>query len=253
MATAAPCASSIAFGVGCHHEKGIHYLGDSKYEKAISSFTKSLKLVMQLLNAQEEEQVEVHSNGIPISPRTLDGVLPTSFFHQPRKDCNSQHSTFTRHKRNNSFGFIFRNPIYFHSQDVEHRLCHKTYASLAYILLYNLALAHHLQAVDGTDGGGKSSQAILKKSLCLYQAAHSVEMKERIPLTIMQTMAIVNNVGHIHSAMQNANMANECFHRLLSAIMIIKDRGDEDSIQQLDGFLVNVTHLILVPSTAVAA
>ena len=111
--------------------------------------------------------------------------------------------------------------------------------------------------IEGMTSGkfkdGFSGKQELRKSLWLYDAANSVRMQENLSLNVIQSMAIVNNMGHIHSVLKNSGKAKLCFKHLLRLIMIVNDADGEESIEELDGFLMNVTSLILAAQTCAVA
>jgi len=234
---------SIAF-ITHQNNKGIDCLRNTNYEEAISVFAKALREVRQLLN------LPPNSANVDDAITEEIGIQYASFIQISMLPDASSISL-----RHDKAPFIFKDPIFFNSQPGPMTMppCYKLYASLSYIMLYNLALTHHIQAVEAEN---EVSLTKLRKALWLYEAALSIQMKENISLTVMQTMAIVNNIGHIHSVRKDTEKARDCFQRLLSAIMIVKDciaEEQQESMQQLDGFLANVSPLILKQSCAGAA
>lgn len=234
-------SSSIAnsfFSASHQNEEGIHYLESANFAEAISAFSESLSVMKQLLSVHHNQD-EVTD----ISPQP-ETYLPAYFVQ--RKEW-SKHAAPLHH--GGSYPFIFRNPIIFNVPEVE-RLCHKSFAGMSYTILYNLALTHHLKAIEDDNG---ISRKHLRKSLWLYEAANAVRIREKLSLTVTQNMALVNNIGYIHSVLKNEEKAQECFEILLSTMMVVKDCGEREAIEQLDGFLVNVTPLILEKQTSAVA
>ena len=100
----------------------------------------------------------------------------------------------------------------------------------------------------------REQEARLKRALRLYEFAYHVQTKEQISLNNMQTMALVNNIGHIHRVLKNEEEASQCFQHLLSVIMyVVGDCGERESNDHLDGFLANVMPLILQQSPSASA
>jgi hypothetical protein len=144
--------------------------------------------------------------------------------------------------------FIFRSPIYIPSHAGTDHTSSMYYEKSSFMLLYNLALTHHLSALDGNN-----TQKRLQKALKLYELAYSIQMTEDIQLTVLHTMAIVNNLGMAHAALDDKEKSQQCLQHLLSSVMFLHDCNDQDSIEQMDGFIANVMSLILMPSSAPAA
>jgi tetratricopeptide (TPR) repeat protein len=124
-------------------------------------------------------------------------------------------------------------------------------ASIA--IIFNLALAHHLSALHGPLNRPMS---ILKKAIALYELAYTVQMQEDAELSVEFTMAIVNNLGHIHRLLGDLEKTNQCFRHLLSTILLLRSYGGEysdSSCYHNDTFVYSVSHLILRENAAGAA
>lgn len=128
---------------------------------------------------------------------------------------------------------------------------HTYHVKLSFVLLYNLALAHHLSALESDVPSNKK----LRKALSLYELAYTVQVTEDMPLTIVQTMAIVNNLGHVHALLGSIDQSEHCFQHLLSTILMVNDcaggmQGQETTIvPHMDGFVSNVLNLMLEHGT----
>lgn len=144
-------------------------------------------------------------------------------------------------------GFVFKEPIMVLPQSLI-QPGYTFYVKLSFIQLYNLALSHHLCALSKTN-----PEPFLRKALALYELAYTIHVSEDIELTILQSMAIVNNLGHLHKELDDLDKSRQCFENLLTTLMFVKDCGEQDSNHMLDGFLSNVMPLILVGSKPAAA
>lgn len=247
----------IASLVARNNEKGVSNLESANYEQAILVFCKSLGLVKKLicLHQQQEEKEDGENDIISsLSYQSSVQLIPACFLQRTKRTYETTASSSSTHNNGNDNyytndnHFVFKNPIIYNEQEVQ-QCCRKPCAALSYIILYNLALAYHLQAIKD----GFSGKQELRKSLWLYDAANSVRMQENLSLNVIQSMAIVNNMGHIHSVLKNSGKAKLCFKHLLRLIMIVNDADGEESIEELDGFLMNVTSLILAAQTCAVA
>jgi tetratricopeptide (TPR) repeat protein len=97
------------------------------------------------------------------------------------------------------------------------------------------------------------SRTKLLKALSLYELAYRLQRDEDTEATVLQQMAIVNNVGSIHGALQQVECSRQCFENLLSTIMFVKDCGEADSVQDMDGFLSNTLPLMSIAGCTFAA
>jgi len=249
----------IASLVSRNNDKGIKHLESANYRQAILVFCKSLGLVKQLIFLHQQQQEVNGENDRIISPLSSQSSaaqpVPAYFLQRTERayetttaSCSTHNNGNDDHYYTNDNHFVFKSPIIYNEQEVQ-RGCRKPCAALSYIILYNLALAYHLQAIKD----GFSRKQDLRKSLWLYDAANSVRMQENLSLTVIQSMAIVNNIGHVHSVLRNKGKATLCFKHLLRLIMVVNAADGEESLEELDGFLMNVTSLILAAQTCAVA
>ena len=125
-------------------------------------------------------------------------------------------------------------------QSVESSPTYAFLIKLSFIQLYNLALSHHLCGLRR-----QSQEHSLRKAISLYELAYTIHVSEDVELTILQSMAIVNNLGQLHKRLNDIEKSHQCFENLLTTLMFVKDCGEQDCHQLLDGFLSNVMSVIL--------
>jgi hypothetical protein len=164
-------------------------------------------------------------------------------------------------------GFVHRFPLLIPKCCIE-EACDIGF-TLSWIILYNLALAHHLKAVSMDDPtcecgsrSNKSKMGILKQALRLYELAyqlhvdhirvpklhagtHEKEQDRRMIDSLRFTMIISNNLGEIHREAGNMTKHRMCLQHLLSAIMYMVDKNIValDS-SEMDGFYRNVSPIL---------
>ena len=123
---------------------------------------------------------------------------------------------------------------------------------LAYCILYNLALTHHLHAVSVQDP--HKSWKHMQKAASLYELAHNLHVSEHIPQTYIETMAMINNLGHVFHFLGEIDKADKCSKHLLSCLMVVLDISDHGSDNEIvEGFLGNVLPLIVQSDQPAAA
>jgi tetratricopeptide (TPR) repeat protein len=159
----------------------------------------------------------------------------------------------------NHDGFVYRRPLLVPKRCVEEG--HYMGISLSLIILYNLALAHHLKAIsmisqsecDALSSPDKEKMQALKKALQLYQLAYQLQLDQNGGY-LRFTMIISNNLGEIHRVAGNAKKHIMLLHHLLSAIMFMVDRKLVvlDSTE-MDGFYHNVSQIMMSNKCAKAA
>jgi hypothetical protein len=147
-------------------------------------------------------------------------------------------------------GYIYQQPIRVNPRAIEEGHCMGIVLPL--ILTFNLALAHHLSALQAP----KISRAKLQRVLRLYELAYRWQMEEEDAQvdSIRFTMIIANNLSEIHRAVSNHDKHQKCLQHLLSTLMFVVDcHENERNAMDMDGFLRNTSELILHSRCAGAA
>lgn len=212
-----------------------------KYDVAITMLTKSLKMVKLVMSGDFMISGKRNSDCDDLRVRNgmaCDFVRSTS-------------SSFERTFENGGIcsGSIFCDPICMASVLPSEEL--EKCEVLSYVILYNLALSYHLRGMDEEEHHLKV--AYLQKALTLYEHAHHILSSQDIELSLLHTMAIASNLGHIHHVVGDEQRAQMCFQHLLSTILYVVDCGEGSKIETFDGFFRNVMSLICTSSPAPAA
>ncbi len=118
------------------------------------------------------------------------------------------------------------------------------------LVTFNFALANHristLKAADPAE-----AQQMLRNAAKLYELAFSMQQEEGFTNNTLFTLATVNNLGLIHSQLNDRTAANQCFEYLLSTLMYLTDCSKGSDF--FDGFFRNATTLIPKTESAPAA
>jgi hypothetical protein len=146
--------------------------------------------------------------------------------------------------------FVYRHPIFITSESD----CNcENEAALIVILVFNIALSHHLIALDLADDDAKRP-LILKRAVRLYKLGYSMQMEEsNVRLSLTYNMATVNNWAQISKELNNKPQSKRLFKHLLRSLMIIIDSGATDEIDEMDGFMGNASKMILRDCSFAAA
>lgn len=225
------------------NNEGIRLINGGNYVDAMKSISRGLGIVKRSIVLLENSTLDSDS-----MDTEEDQCLIGQFFEiTPR--CQSSALKKLTHAAKVEKPFIFSSPIYIPAaSDETVGQTHRYLVTVSFIMLYNLALTHHLSAVDGS-----LCMKTLRKALSLYELAYAIQSTEELELSVLQTMAIVNNIGQIHIALGQEKEAKSCFEHLLSTIMFVSDCGGIDSMENLDGFMCNVMSLIFKGSSAAPA
>ena len=90
----------------------------------------------------------------------------------------------------------------------------------------------------------------------LYQLAFRLlQTDEGASFSILLSLVLSNNLGHVLKDMDDHQRANQCFEQLLSAIVYITDCKAHEDVEghDLRGFIQSTSHLVLKTSAAAAA
>ena len=144
--------------------------------------------------------------------------------------------------------YVFHRPICVSDQIIR---SHKSIEYLSYAIIFNLALAQHLNFMES------KSENSLRKAISLYEFAQRLLVLQNLEVSALHPMAILNNLGHAHDCLRNVSKAHMCFKQLLMAIMYVTESGESCAALvgdlTLDGFFRNALPLVGTICTAPAA
>ena len=186
--------------------------------------------------------------------------------------------------------FIYREPIFIETnKDDDDDGCGvvdlEDYSTtISVTCVFNLALAHHLTAIDqqdSTDDDDTNEQQRLRVALRLYEVCYLMQRNSLDQaaknsntsssssciekMSLSHTLGLVNNSGQIHKSLHQYKRANRLFQHLLSSLVLVSemdetdtgigpDGGDDNNIDQLEGLWKTASQLVLTnPEVASAA
>jgi hypothetical protein len=213
------------------------------YDNAISSLQRAVKKVRLAISSDltPDQYLEDVVAGV-------DDDRPLCSFLSTDSSC------FLKSVRNDSQHTIFRSPIFLNQPlPLTNSLF---YEKISYVIVYNLALAYHLKAMT-SQLSRRMIFITFERALRQYENALCVLMgSPEIDFSILHTLAIVCNLGHLHCVLGNKERSDLCYQNLLSTMIYLVDGGEVDTIEgtiPLDGFFSNVMPLISNMSSAPAA
>jgi hypothetical protein len=216
---------------------GARLLHEGRYNAAAYAFVQALKQVQCLMRKEKADSKLISCFSY--------GLLKPSTQIPAKKDWMMELS---------SHGFVFSNPVLVDEADAvcgERRSLLKVFL----IILFNTGLIHHIQSYMVDSAANRS--ALQTKAFRSYAFAYKMLVKERLELSIVFLMAIVNNLGQLHASQGNESKATVCFRQLLSHLLLYTERcklQECQSPQDLGGFFQNVMGVLLGdPEVAPAA
>jgi len=259
-----------------------------KYKEGVALLTKALKLTKQ-------ETIEHGDTRTPCSCAScrFEAVLPSTEAvqqqhllhdlnnsgHRPRH-LQQELQQFKRQQYpsgpsetiekggNEEGGFVYRRPIFANRESIEEN--HYMGVTLVWILLFNLALAHHLMYLEGgeMDDGNTEKEKYFRKAVKLYELAYQSHLDSTSDVdkdncdddddygSLRFAVIVSNNVGQIHRVAGNTSQSEECLQHLLRVIMYVVECqlvGSVLSQTELDDLYGNVTPIMLEDVCASAA
>merc|ERR1711977_434342 len=131
------------------------------------------------------------------------------------------------------------------------------------IVMYNLALTLHLQAIEADDGdcerttteakstrrssSGMSRRAkrLFSRARKLYELAFEMHIDESCEdVNLLFTLALINNLGLIYDRIGEKSRSETCFGNMLSTMMYLTDSNESSNVKQWDGLLSNVMDIL---------
>eukprot|EP00536_Pseudo-nitzschia_multiseries_P012494 jgi/Psemu1/208843/e_gw1.481.21.1 len=208
-----------------------------------------------------------------LSSRTL--ARRTVFWRPPRNESNRAATTKIQEDLEQDdldCGYIYRQPIRVPCEG------HVMGSTIFLIIVFNLALARHLEAVDCVHSK-REQHKLVGKTLSLYQLAYSWQLKllrkNNTKVTknrhskpfaycssvrsIRFNMIILSNLSQIHRLVNDYQKYKRCLQYLLSTVMVVVEYNSRNSTRShgrrttpedpramnLNGFLQNATPVIL--------
>eukprot|EP00980_Cylindrotheca_fusiformis_P031369 scaffold26259_cov108-Cylindrotheca_fusiformis.AAC.3 len=115
--------------------------------------------------------------------------------------------------------YVYRQPIHIAS-DIESGSRGKQF--IASILMFNLALGHHLMFEEQDD---EIAEPYLQKALMMYELAFDLQKtNEFFDSNYIFVVAILNNVATIHLYQDERDLAKQYFEQVLSILMFVIGR-----------------------------
>lgn len=231
------------------NNQGVRCLESGRFEEAICIFTEGLSIVKRELLHDEHSVSESHES--MVTEPAVDDAGNSDSLHSPQRrlslcepttENNTPPSLAEREMIETTLfsdqPHVYKAAIRISESDLQELV--PSYVNISFIVLFNLALSHHLSAIQHNMCPNK-----LNKALTLYELAYALQMREQIPAPIIYSMALVNNLAQIHRHMKRESSARQCFEHLLATIMLITTSGQGSLLDHADGFFLNLMHLVL--------
>jgi hypothetical protein len=241
------------------NNQGVAHLHRGHFHDAVRSLSDALMRLKQLLLLDEEDSVHQMSSCQQEATEAIKIDIPSFFGAAGGGFLKKKNQSLFTNASTNTQNFIFRKAFIIPGNvGVGNR--RSSNIRYAIICLFNLALSHHLWALDDRLSGcpeGEAGGSRLLASARLYKLAYKLLMQaEDLEMAPVFALAITNNLWQIHNTSEDHAKAELCLEHLLSSLMFFCDRDDirTQLIDCMDGFISNVMSLLLKDNmTALAA
>jgi hypothetical protein len=218
------------------------------YDDAVVSFTNVLQTLNPLMNntapvtvfEQTTDLYNGYSTSTTATPATVSAQQPTKDTPScslSRQQTNMPLSSSRQEESQEETPehFIFRDPIEIpfdvvSSSEPSRNLVNK----FVVVIMYNLALSVHLSAIQYNDISS------LQRARKLYELAFQMHLEESCDVTLLYSLALMNNLGLIYHVLGEEERSKTCFKNMLATMMYLLESDEAKTIKQWDGLLSNV-------------
>ena len=193
------------------------------------SFEKAIDMLNQALAAVQKDELNESSsaeNSRKFSTRNCTTGRPSGKYLST--------SNKRRKELDDRAAFLYSRPVY-----VSHVPQAEGHAFLSWVIIFNFALCHHLMALRAVDSKNKHENLVA--SLKLYEVAASMETDATFQIESTYFMAMINNAAQICEMLHRPRQAKQHLSQMLALIMITIESGEADTVEEFDGYLLNVT------------
>eukprot|EP00534_Pseudo-nitzschia_fraudulenta_P005869 CAMPEP_0201179438 /NCGR_PEP_ID=MMETSP0851-20130426/113346_1 /ASSEMBLY_ACC=CAM_ASM_000631 /TAXON_ID=183588 /ORGANISM="Pseudo-nitzschia fraudulenta, Strain WWA7" /LENGTH=343 /DNA_ID=CAMNT_0047463421 /DNA_START=55 /DNA_END=1086 /DNA_ORIENTATION=- len=163
----------------------------------------------------------------------------------------------TRVVKKQDEAFVYSRPLRVNQKSIDEH--HYMGSTLSVIILFNIALAHHLKAIELLPVLADHSDrlAILQQPLKLYELAYQLQVdrtegqrsnvcNEENLVNLRFMMLVTNNISDIHRIAGNAKKYKMCLEHLLNAMMFMNHNGRVDILapKERDGMYDNLSPIL---------
>jgi tetratricopeptide (TPR) repeat protein len=143
--------------------------------------------------------------------------------------------------------FVYRSPLKISLEVLDEQEMDEF--DLNCIILFNMALANHAWGLEEEENKRKRR---LQKALKLYELCFQMQVDLGC-LGITTILGLVNNCASIYNLLERTQRSEKFYKHMLSTLMAMIEIGEANEVDQLEGFLRNVSRLILQDVAAAAA
>ena len=208
--------------------RGIEALETSDYKVAIHNFSTGLNLLKEILSSPTLGLEFGPEDSVELEDTRGDIKCMIPVFHKPMKSGD-----------NSSTRAVFDYPLKLGSMPQEF-LSYEYCKVLSFSTIYNLALSYQLYSDTTENDGDKYT----KKAILLYELAYHLNAIGEIDLTVLQTLALSNNLGQAHNELGSTVISKEYMSHVLAVTYCVNSSSEHEGIEELPHFIANALEVI---------
>jgi hypothetical protein len=227
------------------NNEGVRRMEHGLYDDAVVSFTKVLETLNSVIPNSKAKNIYTgtsceqgsHEQQQQLQPQHHSEHTATT---APREKMDSSNFPCTAfqvdHCQQENRHFVFRDPIEipFDVVPTMEEPSDKLVNKFVVVIMYNLALAVHLSSLQCQDF------ACLTRARKLYELAFQMHLEESCDVTLLFSLALMNNLGLIYHLLGEEERSKTCFKNMLATMMYLLESDEAKTIKQWDGLLSNV-------------
>jgi tetratricopeptide (TPR) repeat protein len=242
--------TSIQLAIRLNSE-AVAMIENGNFESAIPKLTKALTASTDALNGFKKSRIQCCPEervGMIRKPTSLDECMAVSNQQgqADEPDGPDQEEQGETHQY-----YVFRRciPIPISSETTVY---FESPMFIYVVIIFNLALAHQLSAMECSDEY-ESATLLLSKAVQLYELAFNLQQEdERLENNALFSMATINNLALVYESLNDSENTKKCFQYLLSILMLFVGCGEQ--ISEFGVFFSNTaSHLVVFKDRTAAA
>jgi hypothetical protein len=233
---------------------GVAYIEKGTYEHAITSFGDALEILANDNRYRDDSQeghfiMEIDCQATQATiPVLVTPSIPAQLF--PDQQCGKkQIISRSCDASSQEQHFVYSDPISIPPKAADITPNKRLYSKLCIVVMFNLAMSFHLAALQ------QKSLERLMRAQRLYELAFQMHLEENCDVTMLFSLALMNNLGSIYHVFCDQERSYRFFQHLLSTMMLLVESDEARAIKRWDGLMSNVMGLIFAqpPCAARAA
>jgi tetratricopeptide (TPR) repeat protein len=245
----------IQLAIGLNSE-AVAMIENGNFESAIPKLTEVLKQASTAgaLQGFKKSRIQCCSEervSMGRDPTSLDECMASSSQQSQAEEEPDQQQEEQGEEAHQQQDYVFRRCIQI-PISTETTIYFESPLFIYVVIIFNLALAHQLSAMECSDGS-ESASLRLSKAAQLYELAFNLQRDECMEDNALFSMATINNLALVYKSLNDSENAEKCFQYLLSILMLFVGCGEQTS-EFVEYFFRNTaSHLVVFKDRTAAA